>query len=393
VPRDRASLRLVLAVVAILMATTVSLPGTHAVWTTTTAASNSVSTKKVLTTTVDNTFMDWIDASGGTPGSRKAASTAYIDGATSTNNNPLSPTFDPQYYEEVDFSGSDLPPSVAVSGVTFNYAFRNLAAGETTCFYLASWRYSDNTQIAVHGSAGSPLGCVTTTTITTFNIALPEITSTTTLKNSFAVRIYITNSASDKYAIDGNTLTGNLMYNNGTQSYSTFSEYEYQRPANQPAGASLATWALARIDGPGGSAFVASGATTFAVSGTYTMTNYLEFDQTPGVNFVPTGATITSSSLSIVYYEGTSTGGNVMCAEADVYLNGGATPTITPQSSGANCSSSTATETTWTINTTAAINTPALADSVKLRLSAINTVTAAALKVDFVKLTVTYSLN
>ena len=118
-----------------------------------------------------------------------------------------------------------------------------------------------------------------------------------------------TSSASDKIQIDTGQVSGSLMYNNGTQSYNTFTEYEFQRQSHEPAGNATPTWALGRIDGPGTLGITAVGASAFPISaGPYTNTDYLEFDQTPSPTFIPSGATITSSSLALTFYETVAAG-------------------------------------------------------------------------------------
>jgi len=253
-----------------------------------------------------------------------------------------------------------------------------------------SIRYSDSTILGTHGSPGSTLGCVTTTTITSFAIALPEITSTATLKDSFGVRVYATNSASDKIVLDADPLTGNLLYDNGTQTYNTFTEYELERQSHEPAGNATPTWGLGMLDGPGTVGITVAGGTAFPVSGSYTTSKYMEFDQTPTVNFIPAGATVTSSSISLTYYE-TVASGNTMCVQMDAYVNG--SDAVTQGSSGASCSSSTTTESTFTISTSSAIASASAANNVYVRVTAKNSASSAQLRVDYIALSVTYSLS
>src|SRR5438128_1592084 len=129
---------LVLVVVLTWAATALGLPGASASWTATTSGSNSAATKKVMATTVSNNFLDWNDATNGAPGlGLQQSKTTYLDGVSANTNFGASMTFDPQYYEEFDFAGTDLPPGVAVGNVVFHFAIGNGGAGETSCFYLA----------------------------------------------------------------------------------------------------------------------------------------------------------------------------------------------------------------------------------------------------------------
>lgn len=380
---------LTLAYVA-LVAFPVTVFGTYAGWNSGTTVSNTLSTRKVFSTTVSSPFLDYNDATTGAPTGKQQAGTMYLDGNTALTNNTLSPTFNTLYYEEIDFGAPDLPADVATGSAMFNFSFTNPAAGETTCFYFVTLRLSDSTVLGTHGSSGSPVGCVSTTTVTTFNTALPEVSSTTVMQNSFAVRMYVTNSASDKMSIDSASLTGNLLYNNGTQTYSTFTEYEESRQSHEPGGNASPLWALSLLDGPTTAGSAHKFSTAFPISGSYTPSKYAEFDQNAGLNFIPNGATITGSSVSLTYIESTA-GGNVMCVQMDVYVNGTDIGPFT--ATGANCSSSATTETTFTADTTAGIATASAANNVYVRVTGKNSTTSAQIKVDYVSLSVTYSLT
>src|SRR5205823_2046205 len=157
-------------------------------------------------------------------------------------------------------------------------------------------------------------------TVSTFTVSLPEVTSTDILKDSFAMRLFVYSNPSDKLQLDAGYLTGSLMYDNGTQAYNTFTEYEVQRESHEPAANASPSWALGQPDGPGAGGITLGGNTDFPVSGSFTTSKYLEFDQTPTVNFIPAGAVVTSSSISLYYYE--DTGSNTMCAEILGYVSG-----------------------------------------------------------------------
>ncbi|OLB73367.1 MAG: hypothetical protein AUI14_26340 [Actinobacteria bacterium 13_2_20CM_2_71_6] len=393
--RARLLLRASLALLLGWLVSTLNPPTTAASWTNaTTTIAPTMSTKKVISQAVDLNFMDWYDASDGSVGSRTVSSTQYAgDGHTAGTNQVLNTSFNASYYEQIDYAGIDLPVNVVTSGVTYNITYASQSAGQTTCFYVESRRTTDNTVWGTHGSSGSPSGCVTGTTLTTFNVALTEITNTDTLKDSFAIRMYVYNSGGGKMTLDGNSVTGNLRYNNGTQTYSTFTELEYQRPFNEPAGGGTASWGLGRYnDGTSASGTVAKAGTAVAHSASFDTNKYLEFDQSPGTNFIPTGATITASTLTISYNESDSTGGSVMCLQLDIYVSGVDSGIGT--TTGANCASSTSSNVQAAFNTISIISTATQANNVYVRVAPKSTVSdIAKLYVDYIKLTITYSLN
>ena len=66
---------------------------------------------------------------------------------------------------------------------------------------------------------------------------------------------------------------------------------------------------------------------------------------------------------------------------------------MTQGSSGATCSSSTTTESTFTIDTSGAIASATAANDVDVRVTAKNSTGSAQLRVDYIALSVTYSLT
>src|SRR5205814_460638 len=220
-----------------------------------------------------------------------------------------------------------------LSNVYWHFSFASNTGGDSTCFYVATWKISNNTLIANHGSAASPIGCQSST-VAQYDVALPEITNTDQVKDFLGLRVYGKN-AGNYIKTDGNWLSGSLMYNNGTQSYANFTVLNSDRysvePGN-PSPPSQASWGLAKYnDGTSGSSYVVSTGGNLPASATssFDTTKYLEFDQpsAPWIDPVPTGATITASSITISYNAATGSGAN-MCLEALVYVSGSLVPKL-----------------------------------------------------------------
>src|SRR2546423_3421077 len=152
----RGRFAVLLAVAAVLAA--VGAPTTAASWNS--AASNggpTLTAKKVFPTTVDSYFLDWYDAYNGTPSSRKMSAIMYPDANNTTNADPLPTSFSTSYYEQFNYLGADLPAGQVISNVYWHFSFASNTAGDSTCSYLATWKTSNNTLIADHGSGASPI--------------------------------------------------------------------------------------------------------------------------------------------------------------------------------------------------------------------------------------------
>jgi hypothetical protein len=205
-------------------------------------------------------------------------------------------------------------------------------------------------------------------------------------------------NAGNNIQIDANYLTGDFMYNNGTQTYGSFTVVPFERLSVEPANATppnTSSFGLGRYnDGTTTTSnVVTTGGTVPAAStSTFDQTKYAQLDQaqSPWTGFVPTGAVITASSVTVSYNAATASGAN-MCIEIAVYVSG--TLTLAAASTPT-CSTGNGVNTQFTLNTTAYINTPAKASNVFLRVIPNNNgATMAKLAIDYAKLSVTYSLD
>jgi hypothetical protein len=130
------------------------------------------------------------------------------DGLTTTTS-AWSSAFAGGRYLEFDLNDS-LASGVAVPAATFDFRVASNGVGQA-CFYFDVRRISTGAVLATHGSAGSPLGCVTGTTPTSFSTPIPVVASTD-LANDLRIRVFGSESASDSMVVDLATVTGSTPY-------------------------------------------------------------------------------------------------------------------------------------------------------------------------------------
>jgi hypothetical protein len=212
--------------------------------------------------------------------------TAAADGRTTTTSN-WSNVFAANRWIEYDLNGP-LPPGLAVSSPQFEFRFAATAAARTTCFYFEVYRRSTSTLIGTHGSTGSPVGCVTGTTQTTFSTPIAEVTSTT-IANDLRVRVYGRDTASRGAVIDLATVTGSTPY-----SAFTLNETTYRDQADTTI--ATAIWSIGAAD----AANYQSAANWTAA---FSAARYLKFTTNL---FVPAGSTITSANFVYSYRPSTN---------------------------------------------------------------------------------------
>ena len=147
------------------------------------------------------------DASSGSQVDR-SSSFAAADGLTTTTS-AWSTAFAAGRYLEFDLNDS-LAAGVAVTTATFDFRFASNGAGQA-CYYFEVRRISTGAVIGTFGSSGTPVGCVTGTTQTSFSTALTSVT-TTSLANDLRIRVFGAESGSAPMVIDLATLVGATPY-------------------------------------------------------------------------------------------------------------------------------------------------------------------------------------
>lgn len=319
----RHGLLLVLVVVATLGAVGVSFA---AFTSTTSNPTSSFSAKRIFPGTRSVAANDIRDASGGAGETDVSDPFTASDGITKTTST-WSNAFAANRWLEWD-TNAPLPTGLAVSSPMFNFRFAASGGPRTACFYFEVYRTSTSTLIGTHGSAGTPAGCVTGTTQTTFSTPVPEV-SDTTIANDLTVRVYGRESTSRATPVDLATVTGSTPYSSFTLNETVFRDQ---------ANASLATtlWSIAATDAVNYQS-AANWATAFAT------TRYLKFTTN---HFVANGSTITSANF--VYSYRPNTNGDSLCWYFATY--NGTTLLATHGSAGSPISCNTS-NTTYVTNT------------------------------------------
>ena len=306
-------------------------------------ASASVTVNVALTTTIGTSAWDIRDASAGAAEANATAATAAADARTFATATWTS-TFGTKHLE-FDMNNA-LASAATVSNATFNFRFAAAAAGEQACFYFELRRISTGAVISTHGSAATPVQCVTGTTQTTVSTPMPQLT-TGALANDTRIRVYARESASKLITVDMATVTGTASGTAFTQHALSYVDAAAATPTTTRWGPAVA----------GDSAAYSSAANWAAA---FSSSRYLKFTFPA---YVPSGATVTGATLKN-YYRPTASGRNA-CWYFEVYA--GTTLIATHGSTVAPVScNSTSTYTTDSI-ALPSVNTPARANSLVVR--------------------------
>jgi hypothetical protein len=154
------------------------------------------------------------DASSGSEVDRSSPYAVAGDGLTTTTS-AWSTSFAVNRYLEFDLNHS-LAPGVAVSVATFDLAVASSGAGQA-CFYFEVRRISTGAVLGTHGSSGSPVGCVTGTTLTAFSTSLGSAGSTS-IANDLRLRVFGRESGAASMVVDRATVSGTTAH----QSYTLY---------------------------------------------------------------------------------------------------------------------------------------------------------------------------
>ena len=297
-------------------------------------------------TTITTSAWDFRDVSTTTSVDVSAQPAFSGDGRTFNTGN-WGTAFSPTRYVEFD-TNTTLPAGKAVSGASFNYRRAASNAGDVVCYYVEVLRISTGAVLGTHGSAASPLGCVTGTTLTTATTPLPEIT-TTDLLNDARIRVYSRSSGSRATTIDLATISGSA----GSMPFTLYTKRYLEAAAGAPGTAF--PWSQNSQDG---TSLQAGGnwATSFQA------TRYL---QVKFPAYVPSGATVTGATFRHAYRS--LTNGNNACWYAEVYSGGSLIATHGSSAAPIGCNSSNA---TWVTNAVSmpSVNSVARANDLTVRM-------------------------
>jgi hypothetical protein len=152
------------------------------------------------------------DSSSGTAVDRSSPFAFSADSLTTTTS-AWSTAFDAGRYVEFDLN-APLASGVAVSAANFDFAYASSGAGQA-CYYFEVRRISTGAVLGTYGSSGSPIGCVTGTTLTSFSTAIASV-ATTSIANDLRVRVFGRDAGSASMVIDRATVAGSTAYQSFT---------------------------------------------------------------------------------------------------------------------------------------------------------------------------------
>jgi hypothetical protein len=152
------------------------------------------------------------DASSGTQVDRSSSFAFAADGLTTTTS-PWATSFATNRYLDFDLN-HPLASGIAVAGATFDFTFASSGSGQA-CFYFEVRRISTGAVLATHGSAASPIGCVTGTTLTSFSTAIASM-ATTAIANDLRIRVFGREAGGLGSVIDLARVVGSTPYQSFT---------------------------------------------------------------------------------------------------------------------------------------------------------------------------------
>jgi hypothetical protein len=234
----------------------------------------SVLVEQTLTTSA----WDLRDASAGGSAVNVSDPIAFAsDGRTLETSTPPT-SFNTGRYLEIDANGP-LPTNATPTSATFSMRLAVGTGSSTACFYFDVRRASTNAVLATHGSAASPVGCVTGTAQTSFSTALPAVSSTA-IANDLRLRVYVRSSGGAAPVVDQAAVSV-------ASSAGTFALYDEAFTDQLARSVTDRTWPL-----------VASGDATYVSasswSSAFSSSRYLRLTFP---TYVPSGATVSGGSF------------------------------------------------------------------------------------------------
>jgi hypothetical protein len=282
-----------------------------------TGGPQSISSKRIFPGARTVAPLDVRDASAGSE-SNKSDPLSYADGTTFQPSTAIGSGTN-RYLEFT--MNSARPGGISVSSAQFNFRLASNNGGGSACFWFDV--RSGASVIGTHGSYASQVGCSASTTQTTFNTALPEITSTDQL-NGVVIRVYLWETATKKVNVDLATVTGSTPYMN-------FTSYETQFVDDTSGTPATTVWPLFAVD-----------ATTYTATTNWPAaaitTKYLKATFDPSV---PAGSVVTSATLTNVWRASANvTNSGTLCYYLEAFNGATSLATHGSGSSAVSCNNS-----------------------------------------------------
>jgi hypothetical protein len=147
------------------------------------------------------------DASGGgAPVDRSSQLGFSADGLTFTSS-AWSTSYSGSRYLDFDLNAS-LPGGLAVPTASFELSFSSATAGATACYYFEVRQISTGTVLGTYGSSGSPIACVTGTTLSLSTTSIASVAISTDVLNDLRIRVLGDDSGSNGMVLDRATVSG-----------------------------------------------------------------------------------------------------------------------------------------------------------------------------------------
>jgi len=211
--RPRLIVAAITTVVVVSSLVMVALPWTAATYSNTQPVNANLGAAHIFRGTHDTVAFSVTDVSSG---SSTDGSNAYAFGSDGRyySSYAYGSTFSSTRYTEFDLNGP-LPAGLAVSSGQVSVRVSGATGGTSTCVYLEIRRASTGSLVSSHGSSGSPLGCASGTTFSTFTASLSSVT-TTDVANDLRVRVYASDSSAGALRVDAVTVSGSTPYSSFT---------------------------------------------------------------------------------------------------------------------------------------------------------------------------------
>jgi hypothetical protein len=150
------------------------------------------------------------DASSGT-GIDASAPLAYAADGLAVTTKAWTTSFETDRYVDVDLN-APLPAGLTAAGVAFTINLAAGAEGQTACLYVDVRRISTGSVLGTFGSPGSPIGCVTGTSVEEVSTSIASVVATTDVLNDLRARVYVQSSGADAVSIDRAVVSGSTPY-------------------------------------------------------------------------------------------------------------------------------------------------------------------------------------
>jgi len=148
------------------------------------------------------------DSSSGAHVDGSSPFAASADGLTKVTSS-WSNVFAADRYLEFDFNDS-LASGLDVTAATFDLTVASAGSGQA-CYYFEVRRVSTEAVLGTYGTPGSPIGCVSGSTLTSFSTSIPAV-GTTSVANDLRIRLFGRESGNGPMVIDLATVGGATAY-------------------------------------------------------------------------------------------------------------------------------------------------------------------------------------